>query len=485
MTMTRRGFLAASALTAIARPLDAFAAVTSLPRDADVVVVGAGAAGIAAARKIAAGGRKVVVIEATGQIGGRCQTDTATFGVPFDRGAARLYIPESNPLAKLARGASVDIANVTSGQKMRIGRRNARAGEAEDFLATLVRANRAIDDYARMVGRIDLACAAVLPKDLGDWQGASEFVLGPMATGRDLKDLSVMDQFRAQDRDAVAVARQGIGALVAKLAEPVPVVLSSPVTRIVWSGRDLQVETQTGKVAARAIIVTVSTAVLNSGKIKFAPDLPKRQLDAASRLPLGNTDRIALEIPGNPFGLGRDDVLIEQSTNNRTAALFANVNGSSLCTVDVAGAFGRELSGQGEAAMVAFAKEWLTKLFGGDAVAQIKRTAVTRWDAAPYVMGAMSGALPGAQPMRRVLAEPLGGLFFAGEATHETLYGTVGGAWESGERAADSALRRLGGVKEPDANPQPQQAKKRRPQRQRVAPTSRDLLGPTGSTFSQ
>lgn len=482
MTMTRRGFLAASAFTAMAQPLGAFAAVTSLPREADVVVVGAGAAGIAAARKIAAAGRKVVVIEATGQIGGRCQTDTATFGVPFDRGASRLYGPESNPLARLARGAGVDIANVTSGQKMRIGRRNARAGEAEDFLATLVRANRAIDDYARSVGKVDLACAALLPKDLGNWQGALEFVLGPMGTGRDLKDLSAMDQFRAQDRDAVAVTRQGVGALVAKLADPIPVVLSSPVTRIVWSGRELQVETQTGKVAARAIIVTVSTAVLNAGKIKFAPDLPKRQLEAVARLPLGNTDRIALEIPDNPFGLGRDDVLIEQSVSNRTAVLFANINGSSLCTVDVAGGFGRELSAQGEAAMVAFAKEWLTKLFGAEAAAQVKRTAVTRWDAAPYVMGAMSGAVPGAQPSRRVLAEPLGNLFFAGEATHETLYGTVGGAWESGERAADSALRRLSGIKEPDAAPQ---AKKRRPQRQRVAPNARDPLGPTGSTFSQ
>ena len=481
MTFTRRDVLAASALLVASRPFSAVAAVTTLPRDADVVVVGAGAAGIAAARKIMAAGRKVVVIEATAQVGGRCQTDTSTFGVPFDRGASRLYNPDINPLAKLARGAGVDIANVASGQKMRIGRRNARAGEAEDFLATLVRANRAIDDHARTVGKIDLPCASLLPKDLGDWAGATEFVLGPAATGRDLKDLSAADQFRALDRDTAAVCRQGAGTLIAKLADTVPVVLSSPVTRIVWSGRELSVETQSGKVAARAIIVTASTGVLNSGKIKFSPDLPKRQLDAAARLPLGSTDRIALDLPGNPLGLGRDDVLIEQSTNNRTAVLFANLNMSSLCTIDVAGSFGRDLAAQGEGAMVAFAREWLTKLFGSDAAAAVKRTSVTRWDAAPFALGAMSGALPGAQPMRRVLAEPLGNLFLAGEATHETMWGTVGGAWESGERAADAALRRLGGVKEPAADAD-KPAKKQRPRRQRVAPAAGDLLGPTGTT---
>ena len=79
-----------------------------------------------------------------------------------------------------------------SGQKIRIGRRNARAGETEEFLAALVRANRAIDEASR--GKADVSCASVLPKDLGDWAGTAEFVLGANATGKDLKDVSVMDK---------------------------------------------------------------------------------------------------------------------------------------------------------------------------------------------------------------------------------------------------------------------------------------------------
>ncbi|MFX8485474.1 hypothetical protein ABTL75_20510, partial [Acinetobacter baumannii] len=89
---------------------------------------------------------------------------------------------------------------------------------------------------------------------------------------------------------------------------------------------------------------------------------------------LGSYDRIALEIPGNPLGLSHDDVIIEQSNSTRTALLYGNIAGSSLCTIDVAGSFGRELSAQGEKAMAAFAVEWLTRLYGSEVGASIKKT---------------------------------------------------------------------------------------------------------------
>ena len=463
MTFSRRAFLSASAGLTLAPFTSATwfgarAQAATLPRDADVVVIGAGAAGIAAARRVQAAGRKVIVLEASAQVGGRCATDSSTFDVPLDLGARWLHTPETNALVKLARGAGIDVTSSPS-QKLRIGRRNARAAETEDLLATFVRATRAIDDAAR---RGDGSCAAVLPKDLGDWAGTVDFALGAYATGKDLKDLSTLDQSRAEDRAISVATRQGLGALMAKLGESVPVVLSTPATRVTWSGRDIGVETASGRVAARAVIITVSSNVLNAGAIKFTPDLPKRQLDAASKLTLGSYDRIALELKGNPLGLGRDELMIEQSTSNRTGALFANIGGSSLCTVDVAGSFGRGLAAQGEAAMTGFAAEWLTKLFGSDVKNAVQRSKVTCWDASPFILGAMSAAVPGGQASRRVLAEPMGNLFIAGEATHETLWGTVDGAWESGERAADAALKKIGAVKDPEAEPKPAKKQKRR-----------------------
>ena len=210
------------------------------------------------------------------------------------------------------------------GQKIRIGRRNARAGETEEFLAALVRANRAIDDASR--GKADVSCASVLPKDLGDWAGTAEFVLGANATGKDLKDISAIDKVRAQERNNAPIAcRQGLGTLIAKLGEQVPLALSTPASRIAWSNRDVTVETPAGKIAARAAVITVSSNVLTAGNIKFTPDLPKRQLDAAAKLSLGSYDHIALQLPGNPLGLARDDIIIEQSSSTRTALLFANM----------------------------------------------------------------------------------------------------------------------------------------------------------------
>jgi monoamine oxidase len=468
MTITRRDFLSASAVLAAAPALAGRVAAAPVPREADIVVIGAGAAGIAAARRVMAASRRVIVIEAASQIGGRCQTDLSTFDVPFDRGARWMHNPEIS-MVRLARAAGFEIAPAPSGQKIRIGRRNARPGEIEQSLAALVRANRAIDDAAR---RGDVACAQVMPKDLGDWAGTAEFLLGANFAGKDLKDISVVDKARAQDRNAAIACRQGLGTLVKKLGEQLPLSLSTPANRISWSNRDVIVETPAGKIVARAAVITVSSNVLTAGNIRFAPDLPKRILDAASKLSLGSYDRIALQMPGNPLGLARDEILIEQSTSTRTALLYANMGGSSLCAIDVGGSFGRDLAAQGEKAMVAFAEEWLKKLFGSEAVAGIKKTSATRWDASPFIQGAMSVAAPGAQGSRKALGEPVGCMYLAGEATHETLWGTIDGAWESGERAAEAALRRIGALRDV-----PSEAPTSQKQRRRTAPTRSALPG--------
>src|ERR1700730_14598997 len=209
MTMTRRGLLSASAAFASVAVIGGRAWGTPMPREADIVVIGAGAAGIAAARRIVAANRKVIVLEAAGQVGGRCITDAATFDVPFDRGARWMHNPDTNPMIRLAAGGGLAVVPALLGQKIRIGRRNARAGEVEELLATLVRANRAIDDSSR--GRVDVSCASVLPKDMGDWAATVEFLLGANATGKDLKELSAIDKIRAQDRSAALACGQGLG----------------------------------------------------------------------------------------------------------------------------------------------------------------------------------------------------------------------------------------------------------------------------------
>jgi monoamine oxidase len=409
-----------------------------------VVIVGAGAAGIAAARRLAAAGRRFALVEAAGTVGGRCITDTTVFGVPFDRGAHWVHMPDINPVAKLGAQTGLDIYPAPPGQRVRIGRRYAREGELEDYLGGMVRATTAIADAAR---KSDLSCAQALPKDLGGWRPMIEFVLGPFGCAKDLAEVSAVDFSRSAERDSDLLCRQGFGALLAKLAGGIAVELSNPVTRISWGARSgvVEVETARGQFAARAAIVTVSTNVLAADKIKFTPDLPKRQLDAAAKLKLGSYDHVALELPDNPLGLRPDELVFEKSDSTRTAALFANASGTPLCVIDVAGGFGRDLAAKGDAAMFDFALSWLTGLYGTDMGKAVRRKYATRWNDEPWVLGAFSAAAPGGQPSRRVLMESLNDrIWFAGEAAHETLWGTVGGAWESGERAADAVVRSLG-----------------------------------------
>jgi monoamine oxidase len=463
---SRRSFLAASAALA-ARP--AFAATPPSSGPVDVIIVGAGAAGIAAARKIAAAGKRFALLEASDHVGGRCITDARTFGVPYDRGAHWIYTPNLNPLTKLTPRRGIEVYPAPPSQKVRIGRRYAREGELEDFLAAEVRATRAINEAAR---KTDLPCGQVMPGDLGDWRATVEFMLGPYNCAKDLTQVSSVDFSRAADRNAATFCRQGFGALLAALADGIAVQLSTPVKSI-DSRRGVQVETPKGTLSARAVIVTVSTNVIASGAVQFMPDLPHRNIDAFGRLSLGSYDHIALELAGNPLGLASDELVFEKSADTHTAAMLANVSGTPLCLIDVAGGFGRDLAAQGEAAMISFASEWLAGLYGAEVKKAIGRTHATRWNNEPWALGAASAAVPGAQFARRTLMEPVNdAIWFAGEAAHETLWGTVGGAWDSGERAADAVLRRLSGLKEP-APVAAETPRTRKPQRAVAEPQGR------------
>lgn len=459
--LSRRSFLAASAAL-VAAPAVVRAQTAA---EVDVAIVGAGAAGIAAARRVAAANRRFVLLEASNRIGGRCVTDTTIFGVPFDLGAHWIHRPDASSMTGSATTTGLDIYAAPRGQVVRVGPRNARDSELESFVPALVRARRAIVEAGR--GKVDIAALRALPADLGEWRATIEFVLGPFACSKDLASVSALDLGRMPERDNDAFCRQGYGALLAKLAADLPVRLSTPVTRIEWERGGVDLVTAKGPIRARAAIVTVSTNMLTADKIVFKPELSKRQLDAAAALALGSYDHIALEIPRNPLNLQRDDLVFQKSSDQRTAALLANVSGSNLQLVEVAGEFGRDLSAKGDAAMIEFARDWVASLFGNSAKNAIKRSHATRWNHEPYILGAMSAAVPGGADARKILAEPLGGrVWLAGEALHETQWGTVNGAWESGQRVAEVVLRQIGALKKPeDEKPSPPSRQRQRRRR--------------------
>ena len=440
LLMTRRSLLVASAALA-AGQAEAQAQGDRPPAEVDVVIIGAGAAGIAAARKAVAAGHSVVVLEAKDRVGGRCIADTVNFGLPMDLGAHWIHAPAENPVVPLARAAGFTLYDDPDRPRLMVKGRGLREGERESFASALRRSQRAILD-AGEAGR-EVALSDVVPNDLGDWRPTVEFLKGAWDAGKEMVQISCVDFYNAvETRDMFC--RQSYGAILAKLAESVPVRLSTAATRVDWSGRGVSVETPAGTLKARTCIVTVSTAVLAANAIRFAPALPKRQQDAINALSCGAYEHLIVHLPGNPMEASPDESFVIKADGPAVAKPLARIGGSDWWYLDIGGRFARDLAAAGPAAMKAFASEFVGNELGPHARRVLGEIHVTSWTTDPFVRGAWSVAGPGATMQRPRLAEPVGQrILLAGEATDEGLWGTVGGAWASGERAADQALRWL------------------------------------------
>ncbi|MEP9349636.1 NAD(P)/FAD-dependent oxidoreductase [Xanthobacter sp. KR7-225] len=438
-SFTRRALLAGAAGLAAA-PLGAARALgqTRAAGEAEVIIVGAGAAGIAAARKVAEAGHTYALLEASNRVGGRALTDTQIFGVPFDMGASRIHLPGGKALAEAGRAAGLDVIAVPVPARLYLGGKEASDAQYEDFAATVRRAERAII-AAGDAGR-DQPASRVLP-DLGAFGPSAHFVTGPFACAKELDAVSTVDFSRAEEREGEMVCRQGVGAMVARLAAPLAVRLGTQVRTVDLSGRQVAVQTSRGTLTGRVVILAVPPSVIASGLVRITPGLVPRYRMAVERITLGAFDRIAFELPGNPLDLRPDERLFFKAASSRSYALAARIGGTDLYGFDVGGALASALADGPVEGARAFVRETLTHEFGAQVAGKLGRVSATRWTREPFALGAFSCALPGAGNLRRAFTEVASGrLLFAGEHAHESLWGTLAGAWQSGERAAAQAV---------------------------------------------
>jgi len=411
--------------------------------DVDVVIVGAGAAGMAAARRMLEAGRTVTVLEARPRIGGRAWTEDTSFGVPFDRGCAWLHAADRNPFKPMAEawGYKLEYHDVAI-DRLNLDGRPSRPGDLVTLEST----------YDTMVDRIvaageagrDLPSAAVSPRDrpLVD---AAETVLGAMDMGVDLDELSTREFAGTADLEPNYLVAEGFGSVVARYGEGLPVRLSTPVTAIDWSGSGVAVDTPAGRVRGRACIVTVPMGVLAAERIAFDPPLPLPLREAIAWLPMGMLCKIPLLFPaGETLGLAPfDDVLLERP-GRRDAYFLAYPFGQPLMIGFVGGDFGWELSAQSEEAAVDFGIAGVRAIFGADAARKVIRGGFTHWASDPWSLGAYASAMPGHATARDRLLEPVGDrLFLAGEACAGPLMQTCGGAFLSGRATAERVLALL------------------------------------------
>ena len=423
MRLTRRSLLASLGGLAVT------GARAPLPLDPDVVVVGAGAAGIAAALTARAAGLSVVVLEAMDRIGGRAFTDSATFGSPFDVGCAWLHKADDNPWTDYARAEGFTLqAHEYDLERVWLG--------PEPIEARLV--NEAEEAMSEAIGGAHADVAASLLADVSTPVGeAAGDYLGALDMAVDLDELSTFDYANADDLSPNLLCAEGFGSIVARRGRGLPVRLNTPVRHVRWDGPGATVETDIGSVRTRAVIVTASTGVLASEAIRFTPDLPLATREAVADIPMGMLAKIPLQIRDQRFGLEPfTDVLLARR-GRRDLYFLSFPFATDLMVGFVGGDLGWELSAAGEAAAIDFATQGLVEMFGSNAAAAVVKGGLTPWASNPWTRGAYAAASPGRFGAREILSWPVGDrIFFAGEALAGGLIQTCGGAFRSGEAAA-------------------------------------------------
>ncbi len=437
MTTRRNLLIGLGAAGASAWAGAATARRSALPSNPDVVVIGAGSAGIAAATALMAAGREVVVLEAMDRVGGRAFTDTTTFGSPFDVGCAWLHKSDDNPYTPYAEANGFTLADHEYDlEKLYL---QGRWGDA----AALNHAEEALLEAIGEEER-DVAASTVpfgstpLDEAAGDYLGALDMAV-------DLDELSTTDYNNADDLSPNKLCREGFGSIVAHRARGLPIRLSTPVRAVRYDGSGVVVSTDAGVLNARAVVVTCSTGVLADGVIRFTPELPVTTQQAIADIPMGMLAKIPLQITGGErFGLKAFDDLMLARRGRRDLYFLSFPFDTDVLVGFVGGDLGWQLSAAGEAAAIDFATEGLVEMFGSDARSKVGKGMLTPWASNPWTRGAYAAAWPGRYSARADLAQPVADrIFFAGEALAEGLIQTCGGAWKSGEKTAGDLLSRI------------------------------------------
>ncbi len=456
-----QGIAAGTAATALGAPTFARQATPTLSAQrggstAEVIVVGAGLAGLGAAEALKLRGVPAIVLEARNRVGGRCFCDNS-FPAPFDFGGQffQQVVPNAlggtnNPLYDLYRAqGGPDVPCVlrptfyAEGQALP----DAEQGPFQDT-ATAVGAAIATAGIAAQLGAPDssVADATALLADQPWYTMTTAFLA--LALDAPVDRLSTLDvwndlQFAINPDGSPTdkVNPSGMGNFAAQFAEGLDIRLGTPVTALDLTAADqITVMTDQGPLTARAVIVTAPMTVLAAGKITFTPDLPTAYQQAFADLPFGLVDKLGIAFSSDIFGATPANTVITRRLDADLSAFamaLARLADQPMMNLFFADDLARELEAGGEAAQEAFAREFLTDSYGADAAKAVERTIIHPWGTDPWAMGSYSAARVGKVGARATLAQSIDDrLYFAGEAVSTNAHSSLHGAFLTGQSAA-------------------------------------------------
>jgi monoamine oxidase len=419
--------------TAISIP-DGFAPGNEGMEDFEAVVVGAGAAGLGAAVRLAGANVSFIVLEARNRAGGRAYTAKLD-ELPLDLGCGWLHSADRNPWTGIAAESGFTIDRSPPAWSTQ----SFDLGFSADDQAGFALASRRFYSRLESIGPDDEDRSAAELLDPACRFNPLLNAISGYVNGAELEFISVQDINRYADTGMNWRVAEGYGALIAAQAAGLPIRFNCAVTRIDHRGKRLAIETAQGRLIADAVIVTVPTSSITLEEIRFVPEL-KDKLAAASVLPLGIADKVFMAID-EPGLLPVEGHLIGNPSTSATGSYYLRPFGRPLIEGFFGGALALDLETQGSGAFFDFAASELADLFGSAIRTRLRPLTETAWARDPFARGSYSYAVPGHADARAALAAPVDGrIFFAGEACSLHDFTTAHGAYLSGASAAGEML---------------------------------------------
>lgn len=421
---TRRRFLAQSLAASIAGLAAPHIAAAQAGHDTDFIIIGAGAAGISAARALRALGRDIVVLEARDRIGGRAWTSADALGLPWDRGAQWLHNGRDNPLWSLARRVGHDPI-WSDFENMQV---SGADGATEALFVGLEALDTRIDRAtarAQADTRLDTLLTGERWADAALW-------LSALSIGGDPAQIALRDA-AMMESGADALISGGPGGLLQALANGLPIRTGHAVREIdLRAAGHVTVSGEFGQLRARCVLVTIPPMVLAQAALRVVPSLPVRHLTAFDALEPADFVKVGLRLPEALPELAEFAVDPAALLAGQGALLHLDPR-APLASVLFAGAHARALQAEGSGALTAAAQAVLRHHTGQEAIARDHHD----WRADPFSGGTWALLRPGAATARQDYVTPIQDrLFFTGEAAPGPMATTLGGAWAAGIAAA-------------------------------------------------
>lgn len=446
MPVTRRSLMAS---------LPALLATPALgqAKNKSVIVVGAGLAGLSAARDLVAAGAEVTVLEARDRIGGRIWTSRAWPDLPMDMGASWIHGLKGNPMTDLAREAGAEFVETRFDAAMALNATGQETDLTDAYDLTeeiLVKARKQAEN-----SDTDPTLQQAIEATKG-WNSASDadragigHVLNGLITTEYACDPDEMSAWYSDEGEEFdgedAIFPGGYDQIIAHLAKGLNIQTNSPVVSIAPAGQGVAVSVKGGDLMITDhVLVTVPLGVLKAGGITFGGGLSPARQAAIDGLGMGLLNKCWLRFDRIAWP---DDVDWIEWAGPTPGAWSQWVSLARVAKAPVLLAFhggdaGRALEQLSDAEIMGQAHEALKSMFGADFPAPIAAQ-ISRWSVDPFAQGAYSLLAPGTSPKTRKAlagADWDGRLLFAGEATEPDYPSTAHGAVLSGRRAAAAII---------------------------------------------